>query len=469
MNCKNIKIMMAVSALLIWSGLWVIPNTAQGSSAETGDVSPFKALGGKSIFDSSWEFKQLFQEGLLLHRQGQLSRASDLYKKAYNLDKGRIEVLPYWGLVEYRLGNCEYALQLYNLYLDKEPNEDLVLFNKAVCLGRLERWEEVAKTIDLLVVSPLASSSEFLSLSGTSDYHRGNLDSAKVKLERALQLRKDNIGAALTLAAVYQKLADSEQACRVLRESLQVQPQSSLLLNNLGVINWQLGQSAEAEDYFKQAETTLNVACLNYAVCQVFIEGSDNVLSLAELTDKFPAHPLAELLYGIALYRAQRFSESRSSFIKVQELICELSSSDTAIDGNEFIKGRELDRLIEVNKKYAALTAAALGQTASALAYFQELYEANGAEVDTCHNLAVLYIKNGNYRQALKLAQQAKERLIDQADSDLQRHYLQYEHVYYCLVYLYNVLQDKEKAAQAKAEWKKLFPHRSLAEAADHL
>ncbi|MGM9998333.1 MAG: tetratricopeptide repeat protein [Candidatus Bruticola sp.] len=457
MNYQIITLAAATSVLLGWGSVVLCFDRAEGRSVEADSVSPFSVVGGEKAFDASWEFKQLFQEGQLLHRQGQWARASALYNRAYNLDKGRIEVLPYWGLAEYRLGNCGQALHLYELYLMEEPQEELVLFNKAVCQGRLERWNEAAQTIDKLADSSLASSSEFLMLSGAVDYHRHNLNSAKSKLEKSRQLRQDNIGAALTLAAVYQEMAEPEQACQVLRESLQAQPENALLLNNLGVLNWHLGRATEAEDCFRRAEVKLNLACLNSAVCQVFTEGQNDVLELAELTDKFPSHPLVELLYGIALYRSARFSEARDSFIKVQELLYELSGDETISDGQEFIKGQEADRLAAVNKKYTALTSAALGQTASALACLQELYEANGADIDTCHNLAVLYSRTGNYRKALELACQARE-LVHHSLVDNPQKRSRYEQVYYCLAYLYDIVQDKEKAAQAYAEWKELFP-----------
>lgn len=439
-----------------------------GPSAESAFSSPQNKSGnepnsasltlpfGEAPLDSSWEVKQLFQEGKSLQRQGQLERAIALYNQVYALDSARIEVLPYWGLAEYRLGRYYKALALYNLYLVSEPEEELVLFNKAVCLGHLGQWTQAQHIIDGLQVSSLAKSAQFLAFSGFIDYRLGNFASAETKLKQALRLQKDNISASLTLASLYQAENNFSQAESVLQDAITFQPKNSLLINNLGVLNWQLDRHKKAEACWHEVRDELNLADLNGAVYQVFSQGEADILTLAALTDKFPQNPLAEFLYAVSLYRHQRLSEAKASFNKVGEMIY-LDPADNGMkDGSGLLTQQELGALSLLNKNYLALTLASLGETTSALAYYQELYKEQPKDISICHNLSVLYSKSGNIKGALELAQQARALVHEVVVTNPQLR-TDYEPIYYNLAYVYSLGKDKQKAAQAYNEWRSFF------------
>ena len=429
------------------------PKNESGSKLASSSLAlPF---GGASL-DSSWEIKQLFQEGKSLQRQGQLERAIALYSQAYALDSARIEILPYWGLAEYRLGRYHKALELYNLYLVSEPEEELVLFNKAVCLGHLGQWTQAQHITDKLQTSSLARSAQFLAFSGFIDYRLNNLASAETKLEQALRLQKDNIAASLTLASLYRAKNDLSKAESVLQDALTFQPKNPLLINNLGVLNWQLDRYKKAEACWYEVRDELNLADLNGAIYQVFSQGEADVLTLAALTDKFSQNPLAEFLYAVSLYRHQRLSEAKASFNKVEEMIY-LASSDSEIkDGSGLLTQKELEALSLLNKNYLALTLASLGETTSALAYYQELYKEQPKDISICHNLSVLYSKNGNIKGALELAQRARSLVHEVVVANPQLR-AGYEPIYYNLAYVYSLGEDKQKAAQAYNEWRSFF------------
>ena len=134
-----------------------------------------------------------------------------------------------------------------------------------------------------------------------------------------------------------------------------------------------------------------------------------------------------------------------------------LASSDNEIkDGSGLLTQQELEALSLLNKNYLALTLASLGETTSALAYYQELYKEQPKDISVCHNLSVLYSKNGNTKGAIELAQQARA-LVHQvvvADPQLRA---DYEPIYYNLAYVYSLGKDKQKAAQAYNEWRSFF------------
>ena len=433
--------------------VWAAPKNEADKVGHNSSLSlPF----GQAAFDSSWEIKQLFQEGKSLQRQGQLERAVTLYNQAYALDSARIEVLPYWGLAEYRLGHYYKALALYNLYLVSEPEEELVLFNKAVCLSHLGYWTEAEHIIGKLPASSWARNAQFLAFSGFLDYRLGNLTSAEAKLKQALHLQKDNISAYLTLASLYQTKNEPSQAEIVLHEAIELQPKNPLLVNNLGVLNWQVGHYKRAEACWSEAQDDLNLADLNVAVYRVFSQGEADILTLAALTDKFPENPLAEFLYAVSLYRNRRLSEAKASFNKVGEMIYLASADNEIKDGSGLLNQQELGTLSLVNKNYLALTLASLGETASALAYYQELYKEQPKDISICHNLSVLYSKNGNNKGAVEFAQKARA-LVHEVVTNNEQLRTQYEPVYYNLAYVYSLAKDKQKAAQAYNEWRNFF------------
>ncbi len=433
--------------------IWASPGNEAGSADNNSSLS---LTFGQAAFDSSWEIKQLFQEGKSLQRQGQLERAVALYNQAYSLDSARIEVLPYWGLAEYRLGHYYKALALYNLYLASEPEEELVLFNKAVCLSHLGQWTEAKHISEKLQASSLSKSAQFLAFSGFLDYRLGDFTSAEAKLKQALRLQKDNISASLTLASLYQAENDLVKAELVLHEAIELQPKNILLANNLGVLNWQVGRYKQAEAYWREAQDSLNLADLNEAVYRVFSQGEADILTLAALTDKFPENPLAEFLYAVSLYRNRRLSEAKAGFNKVGEMIYLASSDNEIKNGSGLLTQQELGTLSLVNKNYLALTLASLGETASALAYYQELYKEQPKDISICHNLSVLYNKSGNNKEAVEFAQKARALVHEAVNANSQLR-IQYEPVYYNLAYVYSLAKDKQKAAQAYNEWRSFF------------
>ena len=134
-----------------------------------------------------------------------------------------------------------------------------------------------------------------------------------------------------------------------------------------------------------------------------------------------------------------------------------LASSDNEIkNGSGLLTQQELGTLSLVNKNYLALTLASLGETASALAYYQELYKEQPKDISICHNLSVLYNKSGNNKEAVEFAQKARALVHEAVNANSQLR-IQYEPVYYNLAYVYSLAKDKQKAAQAYNEWRSFF------------
>ena len=89
------------------------------------------------------EAKFLFAEGQRLHREGQVSRAVDLYRKALAADPGRLEYRPYLAQALESLGQHQESLEQYDLYLAQESEDVKVRRARLLPLIGLKRWEEV--------------------------------------------------------------------------------------------------------------------------------------------------------------------------------------------------------------------------------------------------------------------------------------------------------------------------------------
>ena len=440
-------------AIAVWlSGCGVCAPVESGST--TADM-PFSQNGLEREQLRAWEVRQLFSEGRSLQRQGQLERAAALYEKAWDLDRARLEILPYWGLTQAELGNSQRALELYELYLQEEPDEPLVLFNQAAVLAELGRYAEAEHILEQIAQAQqgvegetetgydLLNSGSFWALFGLTSYKLGNNQKAVECCQKALSCQPDSVSASLVLAAAYRQQGEIKQACEVLVEACQKNPSNPEPINNLAVIQAENGLGGAAETNWRLAgKGGLESAELNLFSWQVLHNKEVDILALAELTDRFPGNPWAEFLYGVGLYRQKRYGEAQQIFAEV---------ADTA-EGE----------LKASSNNYLALVYWQQGDK-RALELWQELYNNRGGDVVLAHNLAVAYGSAGLYEQALELAWEARrlvhERLVD-CSNQAEREKLRagFEPVYYNLFYLCEKNGQIVKAKQALAEWRHFFP-----------
>lgn len=413
----------------------------------------------------SWEVMQLFAEGRALQRTGRTERADALYRKAFCKDMDRIEILPYWGLSRSQLGFFSDSLLIYDYYLEHEPGEDLVIFNKAVCLAHLGRWDEAEEAVRLCTGSELLPQcAEFWVLRGCLARRRQNWAEAENFFLRAADTDPDNISAVLGRALVLRDSGRNEEAAEILSGyagKIGVSGRAALV-NNLGVLAADSRILPQADKQFSEASEQSGTARLNLSLWRVLYEHDADLLTLAELCDEFPDNALADFLYGVALYRSQRFREAKNSFC---ESLAKLESGekDEVKNGHGVLTAAEKSDLEFDIKNYLGLAILALEQPAEAVPYLSECAAGRGSAAEF-HNLAVAQFKAGLNNEALTSALQARKLLHDlmlAAENDgsqkIAAERLRWEPVYYQTAYLLDAAGRKCEAAAAYAEWMRFF------------
>ena len=107
---------------------------------------------------------------------------------------------------------------------------------------------------------------------GIDYFRRGELDSALLKLKRAISEDPNLPLAHSSLALVYSRLGENEQAEKEYRKALSLEQQNPEARNNFGVFLCAQGKLAEADRYFLDAAqdphyTTPEAAWTNAGVC----------------------------------------------------------------------------------------------------------------------------------------------------------------------------------------------------------
>jgi type IV pilus assembly protein PilF len=112
---------------------------------------------------------------------------------------------------------------------------------------------------------------------GLQYLRQGNLELARVKLERSLELEGKNADAHHYIAEVYKQLGNRELALQHYSKAVRYDADNPMLLNNYGAFLCEQGRLKEAEEYFLQAAhlptyRTPELAYENLALCALQTE-----------------------------------------------------------------------------------------------------------------------------------------------------------------------------------------------------
>ncbi|MBX3167840.1 MAG: tetratricopeptide repeat protein [Candidatus Eremiobacteraeota bacterium] len=251
------------------------------------------------------EARFLFAEGQRLHRQGQTSRAVDLYRKALTADPGRLEYRPYLAQALESLAQHQDALEQYDLYLAEEGQDVKIRRARLLPLIGLKRWEEVDAELAVLE----SQHPDYLLYKGLSWLERRQPARAEGPLRAALALQGDRLDIRLNLVTALLLQNKSQEGLDLLPAG-GTSPRADLLR---GVALHQLNQPAEAEKVWRTllpsqelVEATLNLAT-------TLAERGQDAQALrlaAQALDQQPNSQAGRLLYARLLNRAARYSEA---------------------------------------------------------------------------------------------------------------------------------------------------------------
>ncbi|MBS2039801.1 tetratricopeptide repeat protein [bacterium] len=362
------------------------------------------------------EAKFLFAEAQRLHRQGQVSRAVDLYRKALAADSGRLEYRPYLGQALESLSLYQDSLEQYDLYLAQEPQDLKVRRARLLPLMGLKRWEEVDAELASLD-SGLAQDPDFLLYKGLSWLDRQQPARAEGPLRAALALagEREDIRLNLVTALLLQNKA---------QESLELLPAAGSqgradLLR--GVALYQLNRPQEAEKVWKALLPSARLVEANLNLATTLAERGEDSQALrlaAQALDLQPTSQAGRLLYARLLNRAGRYEEA-------------LGVLRPVLEPDAFVGSRVyLDEL-------TGWTLLGLGRNQESLDYLQQAVKLGATGPSLENNLALVLTRLSRLDEALLHQRKAVELAPQQASA------------WYLLARLYEKRAQPKQAVQA--------------------
>lgn len=187
------------------------------------------------------------QQALALHRQGQLDRAAQLYRRVLSNQPQQLDALQMLGLAEIGLGNSATALGYFDRAVKLAPTNAILLFNRGLTLLQLQRFADAALAFEAaLAVEPRYAKA--FSMKASALQGLGRTEEAIQALEQGLAaVPQESAPALLEQKGGLLYLAGRfEEALRCFEQVLQAVPGSSDAMVNMGTTLHRLGRHAEA-------------------------------------------------------------------------------------------------------------------------------------------------------------------------------------------------------------------------------
>ena len=326
------------------------------------------------------DLSQLFNQAVVLHRQGNLAQAAELYVRLLQAQSGHFDALQMLGILRYQQGRFPDALALIGAALKANPNAAPALLNYGLVLDALTRREEALASYDqALAIQPdyaealynrgivlralqrpveaLASFERALSIRpdyAEVHYNRGNAlqdlarpAEALASYDRALALRPDTAEILYNRGNALLALRQPAEALASYDKALSIKPDQVAALNNRGLALLGLRRPAEALASFDRALAIQpdHLSSLNNRgnTLQELERPAEALASYERALALRGDH--AEALYnrGVVLKRLQRPAEALASFDEA------LSIEPDHVDAlnNRGLVLRDLDRPLE--------------------------------------------------------------------------------------------------------------------------
>lgn len=192
------------------------------------------------------------QEGLRLHRQGQLVQAKERYQLILARDPAHFDALQLLAVLEKQLGNHASALELFDRALRIKRSDFSVFYNRGNTLLELGRFEEaLASHEQALRIKPDHAAAH--NNRGLVLQQLRRLDEALESYAQALRIQPDYANACNNRGSALKEAGRLEEALASYGQALRIKSDHVEALNNQGVVLHGLGRFDEALASYDQA------------------------------------------------------------------------------------------------------------------------------------------------------------------------------------------------------------------------
>ena len=192
------------------------------------------------------------QEGIELHRNGQLQQAELIYQQILQVNPENAEVLHLLGTIAHQVEKYDLAINLINQAIEIDPNQSSFFNNLGLTLQKQGRFEEAVQaykqTIDLN-----SESSECYYNLGITLNDQGKLEEAIQAYQRAIEINPNHIEACNSLGIAFKDLGKLEESVQAYQDAIRINPNQGPTHNNLGNVLRDQGKLEEAIQAYQQA------------------------------------------------------------------------------------------------------------------------------------------------------------------------------------------------------------------------
>ncbi len=194
----------------------------------------------------------LLNQGLELHRRGQLGEAATVYGKVLEQDPDHFDALHLLGVAAHQSGNHIEALQLLDRALQIRSDLPEIYSNRSSALMSLGRFDEAYDSCQKAIeVDPSYGDGWFNA--GNALSKLGRRAEAIRHFQRAVQTRPNLVAAWSNLAGELLDDGRYQEAKTALKHALKLDPNHVRAHLNMGVVHMETGNTAEAEREFAKS------------------------------------------------------------------------------------------------------------------------------------------------------------------------------------------------------------------------
>ena len=141
---------------------------------------------------------------------------------------------------------CDKAIEIYDRLISKNLNNKNFYYLKAICLDKLNKWEDSKKILTELISKNPNDAYVLNYLSYSMAVRNEDLIKAKKLIIKALEIDNNNGFFLDTLGWIQFKLNDVDKAVRTIQLAIELEPNNSEIIDHLGDIYFKIGRKKEA-------------------------------------------------------------------------------------------------------------------------------------------------------------------------------------------------------------------------------
>jgi tetratricopeptide (TPR) repeat protein len=196
----------------------------------------------------------LVEQAKRAHQAGQLQQAEQMYRSVLAAAPHHPEATHYLGLLYYRLGRLDEALQLLAEACRLDRANPLYWFNTGVVAQRAGKRDEAVRAYQQALVFNPRHLEARVNL-GNVLKELGRLDEAEAAYEHVLRTAPDHVETLNNLGVLYKERGQSEQAVASYNRVIILKPEHAEAHNNLGLVYMEQGHLDEAMACYERALT----------------------------------------------------------------------------------------------------------------------------------------------------------------------------------------------------------------------